>query len=408
VFSPDGSRILGASTTGLHVWDVASGAITERLEGAAGGSIPGVVVDSSGVAIAGAGVGTIGGWDLGGSQRLGRRFVWGTGEGGCMVTLCTLIAPGARRMATIQGDGTVAMVDLRSGRLVHTFPARNGPVATGLAFTSDGRQLVTGGIAGTVTIWNAATGALVRRLRFEAPVFATAISPDARLLAVTRQADGARDAQVEVRELASGAMLFTRTIRGGAGDLQFSRDGRTLFALGCCRGGSTVAAWDARTGAPRFERTQEDHMTALAPLPDSRTLLVGDEDGVVGLWDARTGKPMGAPRTAAAGGVAQIAVSPDGRRFVVADFAGSAKLWDVATLERVGDEFPVSDGIIPAVAFASRGRLVITEPGSATVWPTDRPTLQRFACQVAGRNLTRDEWNDLLPTRPYRQLCPAR
>jgi hypothetical protein len=92
----------------------------------------------------------------------------------------------------------------------------------------------------------------------------------------------------------------------------------------------------------------------------------------------------------------------------VADFAGSAKLWDVATLERVGDEFPVSDGIIPAVAFASLGRLVITEPGSATVWPTDRPTLQRFACQVAGRNLTRDEWNDLLPTRPYRQLCPAR
>jgi WD40 repeat protein len=248
----------------------------------------------------------------------------------------------------------------------------------------------------------------VRRLRFEAPVFATAISPDKRLLAVTWQADGVRDAQVEVRELASAATLFTRTIRGGAGDLQFSGDGRTLFALGCCRGGSTVAAWDARTGAPRFERTQEDHMTALAPLRDSRALLVGDEDGVVRLWDARTGKRLGAPTSAAAGAIMQIVVSPEGRRFAAADFVGSAKLWDVATRKQVGDEFPVSDGIVPALAFAPGGRLVITEPGSSTVWPTDRPTLQRFACQVAGRNLTNDEWSDLLPARPYRQLCPAR
>jgi hypothetical protein len=104
----------------------------------------------------------------------------------------------------------------------------------------------------------------------------------------------------------------------------------------------------------------------------------------------------------------QIVVSPEGRRFAAADFVGSAKLWDVATRKQVGDEFPVSDGIVPALAFAPGGRLVITEPGSSTVWPTDRPTLQRFACQVAGRNLTNDEWSDLLPARPYRQLCPAR
>jgi hypothetical protein len=42
---------------------------------------------------------------------------------------------------------------------------------------------------------------------------------------------------------------------------------------------------------------------------------------------------------------------------------------------------------------------------SAVEWPLDRPTLQRFACRVAGRNLTREEWNDLLPDRPYRPVC---
>ena len=64
-------------------------------------------------------------------------------------------------------------------------------------------------------------------------------------------------------------------------------------------------------------------------------------------------------------------------------------------------------GVIPAVAFEPSGRLLITELVSAIEWPLDPPTLQRFACQVAGRDLTREEWRDLLPNRPYRRVCPG-
>ena len=53
------------------------------------------------------------------------------------------------------------------------------------------------------------------------------------------------------------------------------------------------------------------------------------------------------------------------------------------------------------------GRLLLGEQTSWIEWPTDRPTLQRFACRIAGRDLTRDEWNELLPNRPYRHVCPA-
>jgi WD40 repeat protein len=309
-------------------------------------------------------------------------------------------------MATTESDGTVALVDLRTGRLVHTYPARNGSLAPGVAFTDDDRRLVTGGTAGTVTIWDVATHALVRRLRFAAPVFATAISHNGRLLAVTWQAGGARDAHVEVRDVTSGATVFTHTVRGGAGGLQFSRDGRALFASGCCRGGSTVAAWDPQTGAVLFDRTQEQQMTAFALMPDARALLVGDGNGAVALWDAHTGRQLGAATTVAAEGIAQIAVESHGRLFAVAAYGGSAALWDVRTRRRVGDTFPVSAGVVPAVAFEPSGRLLITELGRATDWPLDRPTLERFACRVAGRDLTRDEWNNLFPSRPHRQICP--
>jgi hypothetical protein len=47
----------------------------------------------------------------------------------------------------------------------------------------------------------------------------------------------------------------------------------------------------------------------------------------------------------------------------------------------------------------------MTELGRAIEWPVDRPTLQRSACQIAGRDLTPSQWADILPTRPYRPVC---
>jgi WD40 repeat protein len=406
-YTADGAQIVGATSDRLHIWDRASGRITESFGGGTGMAIPGFVLDGRGSVIASAGTGAIGAWDLDGTRRLGRRFRWGPPENACIVNPCTVPIPRSDLMATTQFDGTAALLDVSSGRQVHTLPARDGSPLTALAVTADGRRLATGGPAGTVTFWDVATRRPVRRMRFAAPVFAAAFSADGRLLAVTHQVQGATDAKVEVRDLASGRTLFTRRVRGGAGGLQFTRDARALVASGCCRGGSTVASWDARTGAVRFDRTTEDHAITFALTRDSRTVLVGDEDGAVRWFDARSGRELGAPTSVADEGVTQVAVSPDGRRFAVADFGGGAALWDIGTRKRVGDTFPVGPGVYPSVAFDSRGRLLITESGSASAWPTDRPALQQFACRVAGRDLTRDEWQELLPGRPYRHVCPG-
>jgi hypothetical protein len=51
------------------------------------------------------------------------------------------------------------------------------------------------------------------------------------------------------------------------------------------------------------------------------------------------------------------------------------------------------------------GRLLIVLLGNAEQWPTDAATWERFACGIVGRNLTKAEWSDVLPTRPYREVC---
>jgi WD40 repeat protein len=399
-FTSDGSKLVGAAFGATHVWDVASGTIIESLGGRNGDSPgTGVAIAPGGLAITSPGEGILGVWDLEGRQRLGRRIRWGSGKDSCASNPCVAIDPSGRWMATGKGDGRVVLVDLEQGRRVHTFPARDGRPADAYAFTPDGR-LITAGAAGTVTLWDIASRTVDARLPIRRPVRGAALSPDGRLLAAVLQRDDEADARIEVRELASGAVRYARTAAQGVQDLSFSRDGRLLVGL---NGASQLVAWDARTGEPRFPRGVDAPVAAFALLPDARSVLVGTDAGVVARWDLATGRRVG--RQVTVGSVSQVILAPDGRRFAVGSYDGSTTLWDTRTLERIGEAFPDVPGVIPAVAFDPAGRLLITNLGSSELWTIDPQHLRRVACRAAGRELTRDEWADLLPGRPYRRVC---
>ena len=49
--------------------------------------------------------------------------------------------------------------------------------------------------------------------------------------------------------------------------------------------------------------------------------------------------------------------------------------------------------------------LAMTDTGRAYRWDIRPATLERQACAVAGRTLTRAEWADALPGRPYAPAC---
>ena len=123
--------------------------------------------------------------------------------------------------------------------------------------------------------------------------------------------------------------------------------------------------------------------------------------------DAQSGKQRGTATKVAGSPIIQIAVSPDGQLVAVSPAEPGVTLWDLRSRRRVGDKFEPPPDVIPNVAFEPDGRLLITEDGRAIEWPVDRPTLQRSACQIAGRDLPREQWTDVLPSRPYRPVCPA-
>ena len=405
-FTPDGARIVAGTLDGIHVWDVASGAITETYTGQPRRRAQVTIDPRDAAVISGNQDGSITAFDLSGARRLGRFFSWNTPDQSCPNSPCAVVNQWGL-MATDQGDGTIALVNLQTLRPTRTLPARDGVQAPAISFLPDGRTLVSGGTNGRVTFWDLSNDRLTRTLRFADPVWWTAVSPDGRLLAVQTQAANSPDTHVEMVQIATGKLLQDHLVRHGYAGVEFTRDGRELVALGCCASGSTLVAWDTRSGAQRFSRSAGVQATAFGVTPDSRKVGAGTEDGKVLLLDARTGRQDGAPIEVAAGHIIDVAFSPDGSTFAISSNDGTASLWDLRSRKRLGTPIPPLPGAIPDVGFEPNGRLLIPYLSNAYEWPTDLNTWERFACRVAGRDLTPQEWHDLLPSRAYRPVCPA-
>ena len=192
-------------------------------------------------------------------------------------------------------------------------------------------------------------------------------------------------------------------------ELDFTPDGsQVVLSTGWADGGYFML-WD--TAAQRTVKTV--HADAAGVLTadvstDGRTLMTGGQTGAVRLWDLATGKPL----TGLSGLVDTADRAPDGSTAVGADEAGDVLLWDVRTRSAIGDAVPGPvAGRNAAASFTPDGRsvVVISDTGAGWVWDVNPSHWLARACQVAGRSLTRQEWQELLPTgRTMRPAVPDR
>ncbi len=167
-------------------------------------------------------------------------------------------SPDATRLATASADGTARISEIADGgiRELVSFSAQDmGHGLNGLAFSPDGKRLMTGDMALTaVKIWDAsATGggewANVPTEPFPSGVqYRTAdFTPDSRGLVVSGV-----DGGVGIWDIESGdrlAMVGHRSDEDGAQWLDLSGDGQLLATSGWT---GPVDVWDATTGEHRF------------------------------------------------------------------------------------------------------------------------------------------------------------
>jgi WD40 repeat protein len=278
---------------------------------------------------------------------------------------CVAFSPDGRWVVTGGADGLLRLWDTGPGRQHRSLRGHTGPVL-GVAVDRDGVRLASGGADRTVKVWDLRSGDEIRTLTgHRDAVTCVAFSPDGRWLA-----GGSRDRTVTVWDAATGA---ERTTLAGHKQavlaLAFSPDGEHLatgsgvptylFAPGEVR----VWAW-AGAGPPRVLHDLPAAVFALAYSADGSRLLASSADQVL-TWDTSR---FGTPQVGRGpnGWVVALACSPTTSLAAGSGEDAAVRLWDPAT----GEPRAVYKGHIEkvcGVAFAPDGGRLASAGADGTV-----------------------------------------
>ena len=284
-FSPDGRHVLtGDINFGIRLWDAQSGQKLKQFEGHTNW-VRTVVFSPDGR------------WLLSGSGGINNQGI-----------------------ATVGEDNTIRLWDVTTGMEVRRYGRHEAPVVT-LAFSSDGKRLLSGGDDGKVQLWDRESGQEVRSMKgHQQHVRSVAFVQGDR-----RAVSSSLDATIRLWDLDTGEELR-----------RFEGHTDAVEAVACPTNGKWVASgskdntirlWDVESGKELWRSDGHiHHVTSIRFSPDDDRLLSGSMDGTVRLWDVATGQEL-CKLHGHEKGVLCVAFSPDGRTAVSGSADGTARLW---------------------------------------------------------------------------------
>ncbi len=253
---------------------------------------------------------------------------------------------------------------MSTGNVQQTFA--HGDAVYAVAFSSDGRLVLTGSKDKTMKLWDVATGKEIRSFAHENGVSSVAFSSDGKM-----------------------------AVAGTAYQRLLNPQGQESISTP-----DTIQLWDLTTGSrirtfgerrdPIPDVNGRIGLSTTAVLsPDGNTVL-SNSGGPVRLWDAATGK-MVQVFTGSSYTVRSVLFSPDGRQGL-ASVGGTLRLWDVPTGKELRRFGKTQWGI--ATAFSPDGRLVLSGThGGFEERMMDTPGGRALAFSPDGRfALTAGEW----------------
>jgi WD40 repeat protein/tRNA A-37 threonylcarbamoyl transferase component Bud32 len=361
-YTPDGRRIISAGSDGTaRIWDRAGG--EPRVLRGHRSQVLSMAVSRDGKRLATA--------SNGGNAR-----VWRLDTGAepvvlrghaARITGIAWLADG-RHLATSSSDSTLRIWNVESGRTVRVLRDPAGPLPS-LAVSPDGVHVATGSTDGA-RLWSIDRGES-RLLPFRSSVLRVAFSPDGRLLVTASQ-----DRLARIWRVADAALL--RTLAGHAGgifDASFTRDGARVVTASV---DGTVRIWPLHGGEPEILRGSLQPAERAVVCPSGRTVLVASRDGYVRVWSDSGGEP--APLFTGHGSAPAPACAPDEREIATGSSDGSLRLWRYPVDQAV-KLFGFAGHPVRASALSPDGAHValVEAGGRLTLWPLSGARAPRVA-----------------------------
>ncbi len=297
------------------------------------------------------------------------------------------LSAAGRPSARLGGDARyVSVLDADAHRIFRTDRLDEPPLVLPLPAATPGGPIldlagsahVAAVVEDSVVVWETGSGAELARFKTPAgPLCAAAVSPGARHVA-------ARDdrGRVFVWDIATGSRRdgattsATADIKHNGGDLVFSPDGDLLADVWYEIAGRV---WDLRpeslAATPLAVRAATYRVAMFSP--DSRSLAIGDANGVVRMFDPRSGA-CNSTFVAHTKRVRHLAFSRDGRA-----------LWTLGERELRRWEVPIDAGVevvdyagdqIHSADLSADGRWLLAGGGGGVLYRRDRHS--RESCDV--------------------------
>jgi WD40 repeat protein/serine/threonine protein kinase len=265
-----------------------------------------------------------------------------------------LLAAAAWRRAQTR-QAREALLATENQRLDTILSGHKGPVVA-VAFSPDGDRLVSGGVDGTVRVWDMATRK--GRVLFETSeaINAVEFSPDGSRLAV-----GSTDETLYLLNAESGDVRQRIDHDAPVVAVAFSPDGRTVVSSN-----GTPQLWDVGSGRRLGQPLagHDDIVTSVVFTADGSRILTSGPDATIRIWDVAT---QTSTRTiATVGPCLFLAYDPEHDEVACRDGSAISR-FDLATGERVGKPLSGHTNTIGELAYGMDGQLLASTSEDRTV-----------------------------------------
>ena len=237
-----------------------------------------------------------------------------------------------------------------------------------VAWSPDGRHIVSGGNSSTIEVWDALNNT---------SYFSMNVSPATRVLHVAWSHDGSKIASADSK---GNIIIWDATNNGNrlnsipahpnhfANGVAWSPDDTRIASCG----GYAAGVWDVQTGNSIASFTQHtNYVNAVAWSHNGTFIVSASDDGTAQVWYAGTGQPS-ISYTAHSGKVLAVAWSKDDTRIASGSADNTARVWDASS----GSTYLVyskHSNIVASLDWSPDGQKIVTgsQDLTAQVWNPD-------------------------------------